>query len=336
MGKSENLSKGIIKRIIFILIVLLLLFGVGVLATTSAVNTVTISFADKTELTVVTTKSKIEEILKENNIYIAPDESVKQGLNSNIDATKTINIVRKSEIENEEENKETQVIKTEELLNSEGSVIVEKIIKETVEIPYETIKKEVTSKEKGEKVNKVVQKGKNGKKEITYKVKYQDDVEIERHKLSEKVIQKPVNKIIEVSVRIAVSSRGTSAVRTGAGKWTYSAADLDLLYAITAQESSRSYEGALAVITTACNRAESSRWRRNGKDPLSQYKAPNQYCYSASVGGNWRRFLNGRAPSHVKKAVNDALNGKRNHSYLSFRSASTRHAGVNIGGNVYF
>ena len=198
MGKSENLSKGIIKRIIFILIVLLLLFGVGVLATTSAVNTVTISFADKTELTVVTTKSKIEEILKENNIYIAPDESVKQGLNSNIDATKTINIVRKSEIENEEENKETQVIKTEELLNSEGSVIVEKIIKETVEIPYETIKKEVTSKEKGEKVNKVVQKGKNGKKEITYKVKYQDDVEIERHKLSEKVIQKPVNKIIEV------------------------------------------------------------------------------------------------------------------------------------------
>ena len=31
----------------------------------------------------------------------------------------------------------------------------------------------------------------------------------------------------------------------------------------------------------------------------------------------------------------DALNGKRNHNYLSFRAAGCA-SGVNIGGNVYF
>ena len=36
-----------------------------------------------------------------------------------------------------------------------------------------------------------------------------------------------------------------------------------------------------------------------------------------------------------KQAVIDALNGKRNHNYLSFRAAGFA-SGVNIGGNVYF
>ena len=36
-----------------------------------------------------------------------------------------------------------------------------------------------------------------------------------------------------------------------------------------------------------------------------------------------------------KQAVLDALNGKRNHSYLSFRAAGYA-SGEMIGGNVYF
>ena len=108
---------------------------------------------------------------------------------------------------------------------------------------------------------------------------------------------------------------------------------MDLLCAITAQESGSSYTGALAVITTACNRAESSKWKRNGSDPLSQYKASGQFCYS--IDSHWKRKLNGNYPSYVKQAVTDALNGKRNHNYLSFRAAGT-HSGTYIGGNVYF
>ena len=103
--------------------------------------------------------------------------------------------------------------------------------------------------------------------------------------------------------------------------------------AITAQECGSSYSGALAVITTACNRAESPKWRRNGTDPLSQYKAKGQFCYS--IDNHWRKKLNGNYPEYVSRAVTDALNGQRNHNFLSFRAAG-RHSGTYIGGNVYF
>ena len=149
--------------------------------------------------------------------------------------------------------------------------------------------------------------------------------------ISSKIIKKPVNKIVEVRNR-QVISRGGTITRYG-GKWTYSESELDLLCAITAQEACSSYNAALAVITCASNRAESKRWRRNGTDPLSQYMAKGQFCYS--IDNHWRRRLNGNYPSYVKQAVIDALNGKRNHNYLSFRSAGYA-TGVNIGGNIYF
>ena len=45
----------------------------------------------------------------------------------------------------------------------------------------------------------MLQQGKNGLKEVTYKIKYQNDVEIEKTQLSEKVITEPVNKIVQVN-----------------------------------------------------------------------------------------------------------------------------------------
>ena len=99
--------------------------------------------------------------------------------------------------------------------------------------------------------------------------------------------------------------------------------------AITAQECGSSYNGALAVITTACNRAET-----RGTDPLTEYKRTGQFCYS--IDSHWKKRLNGNYSASVFQAVIDALNGKRNHNYFSFRSASSGASGVNIGGNVYF
>ena len=141
------------------------------------------------------------------------------------------------------------------------------------------------------------------------------------------------DKIIEIRKTITNRSTRSSSVSYSNGVWTYSSEEFDLLCAITAQECSSSYQGALAVITTACNRAESSRWAKNGSDPLSQYKAPGQFCYS--IDSYWKRRLNGNYSSVVAQAVTDALKGKRNHNYLSFRSAGYA-SGEYIGGNVYF
>ena len=284
-----------------------------------------------TSATVLATKTKVSEILDENHIILLEDEKTVPDKNSELTDNKTIRITKETEevVEEAEEVENSQNITAEEVLASYDN-IVEKIVTEQVKIPFETVKKDVSSGSK-QKQDKVVQQGKDGLKEITYKIKYQNDKEIEKIKLSEKVIKEPVDKIIEVRQKQTVSR--SASVRYSGGKWSYSSSELDLLCAITAQECGSSYNGALAVITCAANRAESSRWKKYGSDPLSQYMAPNQFCYS--IDSHWKKRLNGNYPSYVKQAVLDALNGKRNHNYLSFRGYQTS-GSVNIGGNWYF
>lgn len=117
----------------------------------------------------------------------------------------------------------------------------------------------------------------------------------------------------------------------------YTQEQLELIWAIVAQEDSTSYEGALAVITSAMNRADIN-YGGHGTDPLSQLTAPGQYCYSPSVSDPalWQVRLNGNVADYVKQAVSDCLNsGLRNHSYLSFRSNQAE-GRVQIGENWYF
>lgn len=125
----------------------------------------------------------------------------------------------------------------------------------------------------------------------------------------------------------------TDITYTTANDFGYSDQQLDLICAIVAQECSTSYDGALAVITCAMNRCQSSQWMSRGTDPLSQLCARGQFCYS--IDGRYRNRLNGNYESFVRQAVIDCLNGKRNHNFLSFRGY--RKAGsVNIGDNWYF
>ncbi len=99
-----------------------------------------------------------------------------------------------------EENKEVQV----EQLLGDYSTVVEKIIKEQVEIPFETITKNAEDSNEGA-INKVITQGKNGLKEITYKAKFRNDVEIERTILEEKIIREPVNKVVQVNKSVITS-----------------------------------------------------------------------------------------------------------------------------------
>ena len=66
----------------------------------------------------------------------------------------------------------------------------------------------------GDTASKVLQQGKDGLKEVTYKVKYQNDVEIEKTVISEKVITEPVDKIVQVQKK--ATSRGSTLPRTTA------------------------------------------------------------------------------------------------------------------------
>ena len=113
--------------------------------------------------------------------------------------------------------------------------------------------------------------------------------------------------------------------------------DIELLCAIVSAESDKSYDDALAVVSTILNRCERSNWiSSHGRDPIAQATAPNQYVVYQH--GSYKRYLNGKAPQTVKQAVMDALNGVRNHNYCSFRSnGSTSYSNnmITATGNRY-
>ena len=62
--KTENkLSFSIIRKIVFISLILIMMFGIGVIATNSELTNVTIEFSDKYQIEVVTSKVKVADIL---------------------------------------------------------------------------------------------------------------------------------------------------------------------------------------------------------------------------------------------------------------------------------
>lgn len=206
MKTDKKLSVKIIRKIVFVCIILICLFTVGVLAGKSDLTDVTIVFSDDTEISVMTSSVKVSDILDENHILLLPDEVVEPSLESNIDIAKKI-VISKAKEEKVIVAEDVQSVSTEEILGKYVT-ITEKIITEQVEIPFETITKDV-SREGTETTDRVLQNGKNGLKEIKYRAKFQDEIEIERTVISETVIKEPVNKIIQISTKI--SSR--SAIR---------------------------------------------------------------------------------------------------------------------------
>ncbi|MDO5026675.1 MAG: G5 domain-containing protein [Tissierellia bacterium] len=69
---------------------------------------------------------------------------------------------------------------------------------ESKQIPFKTLDNYASSGGK----TKVIQEGKEGLKEITYKISYKNGVEISREEISTKTIKDPVNKIIARYVKI--------------------------------------------------------------------------------------------------------------------------------------
>ena len=135
------------------------------------------------------------------------DEEVYPDLEADIDFTKTITISKKT-AEKKIIAEEIADVTTEEILGHYVT-ITEKIITEQIEIPFETVTKDVSSSGR-ETTNRVLQEGENGLKEIKCKVKFQDDVEIEREVISETVIKEPVDKIIQIATKVTSRSGGRS------------------------------------------------------------------------------------------------------------------------------
>ena len=341
------------KKTAILLAMLLVIFGISSFATKYNFVETEISFENGVKIDLTTSKNiNSETVLKENNISVLEHEKIEEKFQ---DSKRIIRIVS--------DNSKTNVVTSftvsensniQELINNKMyNNLTEKIEVVEIEIPFNTITRQISNSKDSH--SQVVQEGKNGIKIIKYRLLYNNNELIEKVELSSEVKVKPVDKIVEVTSNVVsrkletprnteenkntkTQTQEQQKVSYSNSRWSYSAEEFDLICAITAQESSTSYEGALAVISTAINRANSSKWKRYGKDPLSQYKGTGQFTYS--IDGLYKKRLNGKYSSAVKQAVIDGLNGKTNHNYLSFRSAShaRKHgiSGVTIGDNTFY
>jgi len=184
-------------------------------------------------MTVVTTKTSVEEILEDNNIVVEDDERVTPSLDDEITDSNKIVITSKSEQEVQIAKLSESGVETslDEILKS-YSPIIEKIVVEQETIPYETITKDAAQGSEDTK-NKVIQQGEDGIKEITYKVKYQNEEEIEKIKLSETVVKEPVNKIVQIQKNIT-SRAGSTIAKTNVNTNTTNASTTTKIFKVTA------------------------------------------------------------------------------------------------------
>lgn len=213
MKTNEKASLQVLK-ITIVTLILIFTCNIAVRAFSSKLNSVKIILSNNYEMNIVTTKTKISEILEENHIIVLPDETVFPNVDSEITENNTITISKAGTTNSqiiELANEETEISK-EQILGS-YSAIVEKIEVKEETIPYETITKNTNSITSEDRSNKVIQQGKDGLKKVTYKVKYQNDIEIDRTVIKEEIIKKAVNKIVQVSN--TTSRSGADTTRTG-------------------------------------------------------------------------------------------------------------------------
>ena len=209
MIKSEQASLSVM-RIAVITILTIFCLSASVLAASTNVKNIKIVLSDNCEIEVLTTKSKVSDILEENHIVVLPEENVVPNLDSEIvDTSSTIVITGTTQdayaviaIAEEEEK-----VPIDQLLSAYNT-ITEKIITVDEVIPYNVVMEDGSSDTSS--ANKVVRKGKDGLKKCTYRIKYQNDIEIDRTLIKEEIVEEPVDKIVKKTV----SARNTNVATT--------------------------------------------------------------------------------------------------------------------------
>ena len=217
--KDDEKASISLKRILGICLIFLFISGICVFAANKQVRNVKITLANGCQMNVVTSKTKVADILDEKHIILLPEEKVTPDENTTIGVDGEIVISEKSaqdevsemvsqntETNNNTENNTDLNIDT---ISQAYSPITEKIEVKEEAIPFETVTKNVANGS-SETQDKVLQEGKEGKKQVTYKVKYQNNAEIERKEISSVVLEEPVDKVVQVRAVTNRSSRSSS------------------------------------------------------------------------------------------------------------------------------
>lgn len=215
--KKDDMASISLKKVISVSIILLFLMGISVMAVSSKVNNVKIILSDGYEMNVLTTKEKVSDILKENHIILLPEENILPGIEDNISDNKTIRITKDdiSNIKVTEISQTSADITVEKLLEENYNDSIEKLIVEQTTIPYETETKDF-SNGSSSKVELVKRNGIDGLKETTFKIKYENEIEIARVEISSNITKQPVNKVVEIRDNEIISRDSVDRVNQAA------------------------------------------------------------------------------------------------------------------------
>ena len=108
--KKDDKASISLRKVISISIILLFIMEIGVMAANSKLNSVKIILSDGYEMDVLTSKTKISEILDENHIILLPNEKVIPGSEEEISDNKTIKITKNASAS---ETQNTEVVSEE-------------------------------------------------------------------------------------------------------------------------------------------------------------------------------------------------------------------------------
>ena len=236
---EEGKLKRRFKKLVYIKVSIAILFLV-VLATTITYNIIKkdIIVCDSSgEKKIITFKSTIEEVLKDNGIVVSPydriepglEQQVKKGMKISIGRAKSVSItVDDSElqihtlantvgeaIEEAEiplgikDRVEPSIDTTMEYVDSIKVIRVEeRIVTDIEKIPFEKEVKINNNLERG--LKRVIKNGEEGKKEIAKRIVFEDGKEVFNQILREEIIKSPIAAIVEEGTKdTIISSRGT-------------------------------------------------------------------------------------------------------------------------------
>ncbi|MBB6218685.1 uncharacterized protein YabE (DUF348 family) [Anaerosolibacter carboniphilus] len=135
--------------------------------------------ADGKVTEVQTANMKAKDILAEYDIVLGEQDKIEPDLDAEIEKNGTVTVIR----------------------------VNEKIVTETIPIPYESIIKYNDDLDKG-KVN-LIQKGQNGEKQVRYRIVLEDGKEMSKEVSEEKVLTSAVEEIVEKgTAQFVATSRG--------------------------------------------------------------------------------------------------------------------------------
>ena len=232
---KQKFSNGPKAKILFGLVII-----TGLLITIYSMKKTVIVSIDGKEQTITTFKGTVEGVLKDNNIAFAPKDKIQPSLKENLTNNVKIQIKKAVPVEILVDDKVLKVDTAEEnvkdLLATEGVAINEhdkvapsiydkivqdmkvdivrvksETIKQSEPIDFNTVVKNDDNLDNS--VNKTVQEGVPGEKEIIYEVVYENGKEVSKKAIAEQVVKQPTEKIVvKGTLNTLALSRGEKVV----------------------------------------------------------------------------------------------------------------------------